>query len=133
MSLPATHKALVVLEPGKFITKEQALPKYGDDELLVKVKAVALNPTDWKVRLSLVLGSSNQTSGSTSTISSNLASRSDATLPVMSLLWVAMRRARDSLSVMLSLDLSAEGSLSATMEHSKASKLTESAHYLISV
>jgi len=48
MSLPATHKALVVVEPGKVTVKEQPLPKYGDDELLVKVKAVALNPTDWK-------------------------------------------------------------------------------------
>ncbi|CAG7850167.1 Protein TOXD [Serendipita indica DSM 11827] len=48
MSLPATHKALVVVEPGKVAVKEQPLPKYGDDELLVNVKAVALNPTDWK-------------------------------------------------------------------------------------
>lgn len=47
MSIPSTHRALVVnAEQSGFEVKEQALPKY--DDLLVKVHAVALNPTDWK-------------------------------------------------------------------------------------
>ena len=49
MALPSTHKALVVVESGKVAIKEQPLPKYGDEEILVKIKTVALNPTDWKV------------------------------------------------------------------------------------
>ena len=51
MSLPSTHRALVLVEKGKVAVKEQPLPKLGDNEILVHVKAVALNPTDWKVRI----------------------------------------------------------------------------------
>jgi NADPH:quinone reductase-like Zn-dependent oxidoreductase len=50
MSLPSHHRALVVVEKGKVAVNEQPLPKFSDDEILVRVKAVALNPTDWKVR-----------------------------------------------------------------------------------
>jgi NADPH:quinone reductase-like Zn-dependent oxidoreductase len=46
-SLPSTHRALVVNADQKgWEVKEQALPHY--DDVLVRVKAVALNPTDWK-------------------------------------------------------------------------------------
>ncbi|CAG7848943.1 SubName: Full=Related to toxD protein {ECO:0000313/EMBL:CCA74644.1} [Serendipita indica DSM 11827] len=48
MSLPSNHTALVVVERGKVAIKQQALPECADDEVLVKVKAVAINPTDWK-------------------------------------------------------------------------------------
>jgi NADPH:quinone reductase-like Zn-dependent oxidoreductase len=46
-SIPSTHRALVVnTEQKGWELKEQPLPKF--DDLLVKVHAVALNPTDWK-------------------------------------------------------------------------------------
>lgn len=48
MSLPSNHKALVVVERGKVTLKQQPLPECGDDEVLVKVKAVAINNIDWK-------------------------------------------------------------------------------------
>ncbi len=49
MSLPSTHNALVVIEKGKVAVKQQPLPKFNEDEILIRVRAVALNPTDWKV------------------------------------------------------------------------------------
>lgn len=47
MSLPSKHRALVVnsVQTG-WEVREQSLPHY--DDLLVRVHAVALNPTDWK-------------------------------------------------------------------------------------
>jgi hypothetical protein len=46
-SLPSTHRALVVNADQKgWEVKEQVLPHYND--VLVRVHAVALNPTDWK-------------------------------------------------------------------------------------
>lgn len=46
-SVPSKHRALVVDATGKtWEVKEQDLPKH--DDLLVRVHAVALNPTDWK-------------------------------------------------------------------------------------
>ncbi|KDQ18861.1 hypothetical protein BOTBODRAFT_126684 [Botryobasidium botryosum FD-172 SS1] len=48
MSIPNTHHALVVVEQGKAAVREKALPKVSSDKILIKVKAVALNPTDWK-------------------------------------------------------------------------------------
>ena len=46
-STPSTHHALVInAEQKGWEVKEQALPKF--DDLLVRVHAVALNPTDWK-------------------------------------------------------------------------------------
>ena len=45
--LPTTHRALVVDAAQKgWEVKEQPLPRY--DDVLVRVHAVALNPTDWK-------------------------------------------------------------------------------------
>lgn len=45
--LPQTMKAIKVVEPGKAEVQEVPLPRLRDDYILVKVKAVALNPTDW--------------------------------------------------------------------------------------
>ncbi|KAI7325863.1 GroES-like protein [Hortaea werneckii] len=41
-------KAIKVVENGKAELQEVPVPKLKDDYVLVKVKAVALNPTDWK-------------------------------------------------------------------------------------
>ncbi|TFY76231.1 hypothetical protein EWM64_g7780 [Hericium alpestre] len=45
---PAQHKALVIAEDGSFVVRQVAVPKPGPEEILVKVVAVAQNPTDWK-------------------------------------------------------------------------------------
>ncbi|KAI5926883.1 GroES-like protein [Camillea tinctor] len=45
---PATTQALVVVETGKVEIQEVPVPKVYDDWILVKVKAVGLNPADWK-------------------------------------------------------------------------------------
>ncbi|KAI2635418.1 GroES-like protein [Xylaria nigripes] len=44
----ATGKALVLIESGKVEIQEVPLPKIRDGHILVKVRAVAINPTDWK-------------------------------------------------------------------------------------
>ena len=44
----SANKAVVVIKPGEAAVKEVSVPKLRDDYILVKVKAVALNPTDWK-------------------------------------------------------------------------------------
>jgi len=41
-------QAIVVEKPGHAVKAEVPIPKLRDDYILVKVKAVALNPTDWK-------------------------------------------------------------------------------------
>ncbi|PVG04010.1 hypothetical protein CPB86DRAFT_822001 [Serendipita vermifera] len=48
MSLPSTHRAITVTERGKVTVQERPLPQFNDDQVLVKVRAVSLNPTDWK-------------------------------------------------------------------------------------
>ncbi len=40
--------AIVVQKPGEAAAVEASVPVLRDDYILVKVKAVALNPTDWK-------------------------------------------------------------------------------------
>lgn len=45
---PSKMKAIKVAEAGKAEIQEVPLPKLRDDYILVKVKSVALNPTDWK-------------------------------------------------------------------------------------
>lgn len=42
-------KAIKVVEKGKAEVQDVPIPKLRDDYVLVKVKAVALNPTDWSV------------------------------------------------------------------------------------
>ncbi|KAH8158115.1 hypothetical protein CIB48_g10123 [Xylaria polymorpha] len=44
----ATTKAIVIVEKGKAEIRELPLPKLNDGYVLVKVRAVGLNPTDWK-------------------------------------------------------------------------------------
>lgn len=47
----STHKALVLLEPrGTYVVQDVPTPVPGPGQLLVEVKAAALNPVDWKVR-----------------------------------------------------------------------------------
>ncbi|KAH7066837.1 chaperonin 10-like protein [Paraphoma chrysanthemicola] len=48
MSLPSTMHAIKVGAPGSPAIKQVPLPRLRDDYILVKVNAVALNPTDWK-------------------------------------------------------------------------------------
>jgi hypothetical protein len=42
------NTAIVVQKPGDAKAAEVTIPKLRDDYIIVKVKAVALNPTDWK-------------------------------------------------------------------------------------
>ena len=42
------NSAVVVTKPGEAAVEEVSVPRLRDDYILVKVKAVALNPTDWK-------------------------------------------------------------------------------------
>jgi len=42
------NHAVVVTKPGEVGVQEVPAPKLRDDYILVKVKAIALNPTDWK-------------------------------------------------------------------------------------
>ena len=44
---PSTMKAMKVTGPGKAEIQQVPLPKLRDEYVLVKVKCVALNPTDW--------------------------------------------------------------------------------------
>ena len=46
-SLPHTHKALVVVDKGNVEVRSKPLPVLEPDTVLVRTKAVALNPTDW--------------------------------------------------------------------------------------
>lgn len=45
--LPRTMKAIKVVGIDKAEVQDVPLPKMRDDYILVKVHAVALNPTDW--------------------------------------------------------------------------------------
>ncbi|GIZ48975.1 hypothetical protein CKM354_001201800 [Cercospora kikuchii] len=47
-SLPSKMKAIKITEQNTAEIREVPLPKLRDDYMLVKVDAVALNPTDWK-------------------------------------------------------------------------------------
>ncbi|KAI5364264.1 putative GroES-like superfamily, alcohol dehydrogenase-like, NAD(P)-binding domain superfamily [Septoria linicola] len=48
MALPSTMKAIKITNKHTAEIQEVPLPKLRDDYVLVKVKSVALNPTDWK-------------------------------------------------------------------------------------
>jgi len=56
MAVPSTHRALTVVErgdretnkPGRVDVRERPVPALKEDGVLVRVKSVALNPTDWK-------------------------------------------------------------------------------------
>ena len=42
------NHAVIVQKPGEVQVQEASIPRLRDDYILVKTKAVALNPTDWK-------------------------------------------------------------------------------------
>lgn len=46
--MAATTKAIVIVEKGKAEIQDVPMPALRDEWILVKVKAVAINPTDWK-------------------------------------------------------------------------------------
>ncbi|KIJ34029.1 hypothetical protein M422DRAFT_263987 [Sphaerobolus stellatus SS14] len=50
MAIPETIRAVVIKEAGVAPVTEIPTPKLEDNEVLVQVKAVAQNPTDWKHR-----------------------------------------------------------------------------------
>jgi NADPH:quinone reductase-like Zn-dependent oxidoreductase len=46
--MAAVTKAIVAVEKGKAEIRELALPKLHEGHVLIKVRAVGINPTDWK-------------------------------------------------------------------------------------
>ncbi|KAH9918101.1 GroES-like protein [Fomitopsis serialis] len=46
--IPATMKAVVVQKGKKAVVQDHPVPTLGDDDILVKVVAVAQNPADWR-------------------------------------------------------------------------------------
>ncbi|ATZ48197.1 hypothetical protein BCIN_03g04370 [Botrytis cinerea B05.10] len=50
LTIPALQNALVASGPGKLVvSKSIKVPDIKEDQVLVQVKAVALNPSDWKI------------------------------------------------------------------------------------
>ncbi|KAF3054655.1 hypothetical protein CFAM422_013373 [Trichoderma lentiforme] len=51
MSFPITFKACVVNEPkAKYTILDRSLNAPGDNEVVIKITATAVNPVDWKMR-----------------------------------------------------------------------------------
>jgi len=46
--IPQTHRAVIVQADKTVKTEERSVPTVGENEILVKVFAIAINPTDWK-------------------------------------------------------------------------------------
>ena len=46
--IPKTHRAVIVQAHTTVRTEERPIPTIGENEILVKVSAIAVNPTDWK-------------------------------------------------------------------------------------
>lgn len=46
--IPNTHRAVIVQTDTTVKTEERPIPAVSDNEILVKVSAIAVNPTDWK-------------------------------------------------------------------------------------
>jgi len=46
--IPKTHRAVIVQADTTVKTEERPIPTVGENEILVKVSAIAINPTDWK-------------------------------------------------------------------------------------
>ena len=51
MSYPTTHRSVTVIGPGKVDVQEKNVPAFTDEEILIRVRSVALNPLDWKASL----------------------------------------------------------------------------------
>ena len=51
LSMPSTQKSLVLDYPfGTYSVQEKPIPTPAADQILVKVKAAALNPADWRIQ-----------------------------------------------------------------------------------
>jgi len=48
LGIPKTHRAVIVQTDTTVKTEERPIPTVGENEILVKVSAIAINPTDWK-------------------------------------------------------------------------------------
>lgn len=46
--IPKTHRAVIVQVDATVKTEECPIPIIDKNEILVKVSAIAVNPTDWK-------------------------------------------------------------------------------------
>jgi len=46
--IPETHRAVIVQADTTVKTEDRPVPTVGENEILVKVSAIAINPTDWK-------------------------------------------------------------------------------------
>jgi len=46
--IPKTHQAVIVQADTTIKTEERPVPSISDNEILVKVSAIAINPSDWK-------------------------------------------------------------------------------------
>lgn len=51
--IPKTHRAVIVQADTTVKAEERPIPSVGENEILVKVSAIAINPTDWKRTLIL--------------------------------------------------------------------------------
>lgn len=58
---PQTHRALIVQADKTVKTEERPIPTVGENEILVKVSAIAVNPTDWKRTFIIPDGDMNDT------------------------------------------------------------------------
>ncbi|KAH9918219.1 GroES-like protein [Epithele typhae] len=69
-TIPTTMKAAVIEEGHKFSIKSHPIPPVGDNDILVKTVAVALNPTDWKhIDSAAIPGSSSGVGSAVKTLS----------------------------------------------------------------
>ena len=51
LSMPSTQKSLVLDHTfGTYTVQEKPIPTPAADQILVKVKAAALNPADWRIQ-----------------------------------------------------------------------------------
>ena len=48
MSYPTTHRSVTVIGAGKVEIQEKKVPAFSNEEILVRVRSVALNPVDWR-------------------------------------------------------------------------------------
>lgn len=58
--IPRTHRAVIVQADKTVKTEERPVPTVGENEILVKVSAIAINPTDWKRMRIHIIGTNNR-------------------------------------------------------------------------